>query len=761
MSDQDQDPNRTERRRTKGAAAAAVGSRIKQGASRLGSDAAQSVGRMNMASRIGFGLSVIALCAIAVGFVAILSLTTLDEFETSEPVALRFEDATGEPLMVRGEMPSGYATLDAMSEHLPNAVIAIEDRRFYDHKGIDMRSVSRAAVANAAAGEVVEGGSTISQQLIKISYLEPERTFRRKFHEALLTRQLERKYTKDEILEKYMNSVYLGSGARGMVSASHVYFGKPVSDLSLAESAVLAATIQLPSAVNPFTDPERVRTRASQAVHNMLADGMIDEGQANAAIADLTVMSPSRTQSGPYGGWFADVVSAQTETLAQRFRNPGKVRTTLEPALQDRAEAAVEQVLGGTGYQAALVALRPDGAVAAMVGGRDYADSQFNRVTQAKRQPGSTFKTFVYLTALAEDWSPNDRIADAPIDIDGYEPQNYGDRFHGEVTLATAFAESYNAAAVNLGAQIGFDRVAETARLLGIDAEMSETPSLALGASEVTLLDLTEAYGAIATGRMPFQSHFVTGIATEDTGEFYPFNWPEPEIGPRAQRLMAVREPMANMLRAVVTDGTGSAVQAVPGAVGKTGTTQSWRDALFVGWGNGLVVGVWVGNDDNSPMDEVTGGSLPAQIWAAFLSGDTSAPVVEAPAATPEPEASEQVAAVETQSDAGDMAQDRVGDGTAGEPTFPEGVKSVDAPPSPDESVESLRSTLRAAQNGEPIDTDRVRQVVADLISQTGTPVAQVQSCNIAACDRAYRSFRASDCTFQPYGGGPRKICDR
>lgn len=757
MSDSNQDQNHGERRWLNGGTAAKVGGQIKRGAGRLGTDAAQSVKRMNVASRIGLGLSIVALCAIAVGFVAVLSLTSLDEFEAAEPVALQFEDATGEPLMVRGEMPSGYVTLDAMPEDLPNAVIAIEDRRFYDHMGIDMRSVSRAAVANAAAGEVVEGGSTISQQLIKISYLEPERTFRRKFHEAILTRQLERKYSKDEILEKYLNSIYMGSGARGMASAAHVYFDKPVSDLTLAESAVLAATIQLPSAANLFSDPERVESRAAQSIHNMLADGMIDEGQANAAIADLTVMSPNRTLGGPYGGWFADIVASQTETLAQRFTNPGSVRTTLEPALQSRAEAAVEQVLGGTGYQAALVALRPDGAVAAMVGGRDYADSQFNRVTQAKRQPGSTFKTFVHLTALAEGWTPNDRIADEPIDIDGYEPQNYGDRFHGDVTLATAFAKSYNAAAVNLGAQVGFDRVAETARLLGIDAELSETPSLALGASEVTLLDLTEAYGAIATGRIPFKSHFVTGISTADTGAFYPFNWPEPELSPRAQRLSAVREPMAQMLRAVVTDGTGSAVQDVPNAVGKTGTTQSWRDALFVGWGNGLVVGVWVGNDDNTPMDEVTGGSLPAQIWAAFLSGDTSAPVVEAPASEPvaaaEPERAEgrtETASVE--------ASETQNETAARESGFPEGVKAVDAP---ERSVETLRDTLRAAQNGEPIDSDRVRQVVADLIAQTGEPVARVQSCNVASCDRAYRSFRASDCTFQPYGGGPRKLCTR
>ena len=280
---------------------------------------------------------------------------------------------------------------------------------------------------------------------------------------------------------------------------------------------------------------------------------------------------------------------------------------------------------------------------------------------------------------------------------------------------------------------------------------MSETPSLARGASEVTLLDLTEAYGAIATGRIPFKSHFVTGISTADTGAFYPFNWPEPELSPRAQRLSAVREPMAQMLRAVVTDGTGSAVQGVPNAVGKTGTTQSGRDALFVGWGNGLVVGVWVGNDDNTPMDEVTGGSLPAEIWAAFLSGDTSAPVVEAPAADPETaEGRTETASVEAPETQSEMA--------VNESSFPEGVKAVDAP---ERSVETLRDTLRAAQNGEPIDSDRVRQVVADLIAQTGEPVARVQSCNVASCDRAYRSFRASDCTFQPYGGGPRKLCTR
>lgn len=748
MSDDPHTPSRkTARLLRRRDATLAAGRSLGRGMSRMGHEAAGEIGRMSWGKRIALGLSTLVLLAVVVGTVGILALPDLDDYEANQQASLSFEDATGEPLMVRGELPSGYASLDRMPAYLPQAVMAIEDRRFREHGGIDPKSVGRAFVANAAAGEIVEGGSTISQQLIKISYLEPERTFRRKFQEALLTMQLENRYSKDEILEKYMNAVYMGSGARGFAAASRTYFDKPIEELTLAESAALAATIQLPSAVNLFSDPEALRSRAALAIQNMQADGVIDATEANAAIADITVMQPVRRDS-PYAGWFGDEVVARTEGLADRFDNPGSVRTTLEPALQRRAEAAVQQALAGTTMQAALVALRPDGRVAALVGGRDYRDSQYNRVTQARRQPGSTFKAFVYMTALAEGMSPDDIVSDTPVEIDGYDPQNYGGKYHGEVTLRQALAHSYNAAAVNLATRIGIGKVAETAHVLGIDEDLSETPSLALGASEVSLLDLTEAYAGIATGRMPFKSHFVQGITAGDTGAYFPFNWPEPAPDPRAERLMAVREDLAGMLRSVVTDGTGKAAQAVPDAVGKTGTTQDFRDALFVGWGNGLVVGVWVGNDDNSPMDHVTGGGLPARIWAAFLSGDTSeasagapAPVKKAPAPTPD----DRIASADPATPTPDTDESR----------FPDSAKSVKAP---ETTVDTVRSALESAQSG---DVEAVQQVVIDLITQRGDTVRQVQSCNVSACDRAYRSFRASDCTFQPYGGGPRKLCTR
>ncbi|EAQ14690.1 1A family penicillin-binding protein [Maritimibacter alkaliphilus HTCC2654] len=684
--------------------------------------------RPSRRKRIAIGAGTLALCALLVGGAYVFTLSDLDRYEVNTETVLQFEDSKGGPLMLRGEIPSAYVTLDEMPAHLAEAVVAIEDRRFFSHGGIDPRSVGRAVMANASAGEIVEGGSTISQQLIKISYLEPERTWRRKFHEALLTLSLERRYSKEDILERYMNAVYLGSGARGMGAASKVYFGKPVSELTLAESAALAATIQLPSAVNLYSDPEALKSRAVQTIRNMRADGKIDATEANAAVAELTVMQPTQAK-GSYGGWFADVVAAQTETLADRFDQPGSVRTTLDPDMQAQAEAAVNKVLAGTPHQAALVALDPEGRVVAMVGGRDYADSQFNRATQAQRQPGSTFKTFVYMTALAEGMSPDDVIEDAPVEIDGYTPDNFDGRFHGRVTLTTAFANSFNAAAVNLGQAVGLDNVAATARALGLDAEVSATPSLALGASEVTLLDLTEAYAGIATGRMPFKSHFVEGITAGQTGEYFPFDWQDPAPSAMSEKLDPVREQIAGMLRATVTDGTGKAVAGVPGAVGKTGTSQNFRDAWFVGWGNGHVVGVWVGNDDNSPMEGVTGGSLPAQIWAAFLEG------------------------------AGGDAQT----GTVAQDPAPEVVAREGQPQdvAPAADADALRDVIAGITRTGEIDGQALERAVRGLLNQGGAATAQAGSCNVASCDRAYRSFRASDCTYQPYGGGPRKLCTR
>ncbi|UWQ43421.1 PBP1A family penicillin-binding protein [Leisingera aquaemixtae] len=707
-------------------------------------------GRLTWKQRAAAAATVAAVAGIAVAAIALASLEDLADLEAKAEPAVRFEDAAGEPLMMQGEKPSNYAALGQVPEDLTNAVIAIEDQRFYEHGGLDYRAISRALWANAAAGEIVQGGSTITQQLVKISYLEPDRTYRRKLHEALLTRQLEARYSKDQILEMYLNRVYMGHGARGVSAAAQIYFGKPLEKLTTAESAALAAVIRAPSAVNPFTDLAALKQRAELVLRQMQGMELLDGPGFNQAMADLTVMAP-QPAGIVYGGWFSDLVASRSADLAQRFDGASSVRTTLEPELQRLAERVVSEALAGHDMQAALVALRPDGRVAALVGGRDYQDSQFNRATQARRQPGSTFKTFVYLAALAEGYRLGDVIEDRPVEIDGYEPQNFDGRFHGKVTLQEAFSQSLNAAAVNLAGRVGIGKVAETARLLGIEAELTETPSLALGASEVTLLDLTEAFAAIATGTVPFKARFVQGITAGEPAQYYPFKWQAPAPSGEAARLMQHRGDMVALLRNAVLSGTGQAAAAVPGAAGKTGTSQNHRDALFVGFTEDLIVGVWVGNDDNSPMEGVTGGQLPARIWAAFAAGSGAGSVVPdaadalpVAAADGSDDASETAAGVSASADA---AASRSSSGAR----FPPGTGHVVV-----RDAEQARAAIqRMVQSGKPIRAAELRDLLI------GTVNGATASCNVRACQRAYRSFRASDCSYQPYGGGRRRLCTR
>ncbi|WP_088624296.1 transglycosylase domain-containing protein [Oceanicola sp. 22II-s10i] len=653
---------------------------------------------------------------------------------------LYYEDAKGDSLKLALGRTATYVPLAEMPAELTDAVIALEDRRFRKHGGVDFRSIARAFGRNLTSGGIVEGGSTITQQLIKISFLDPARTYSRKIHEAMLARELEATHSKDEILEAYLNKVYLGSGAHGVGAGARTYFDKAVSELTLAESAVLAATIRTPSGLNPFSNPEPLLDRARMVIDLMEGQGRIEAGAANDARLDLATLRFHRS-APTYGGWFADWVAPHADGLATRLRGPVTMRTTLDPDLQRRAEAAIADGLAGTSMQGALVALRPDGTIAAMVGGRNYNESQFNRATDAIRQPGSTFKTVVYLTALADGMTPETRISDDPIDINGYEPENFSGRNHGTVTLAEAFSESMNVATVRLAAELGFDRVAEAARALGVEAEMSETPSIGLGANGMSLLDLTEMYAAIATGRAPFDARGISGI-TRPGGEYTPVDWREPRPSALAQHLMMARRPMAAMLRLAVTHGTGKAVAEVPRAVGKTGTSQNNRDALFVGWAENMIVGVWVGNDDNSPMDGVTGGSIPAEIWAAFMTNRKAAPIRTEEDA-PEP----QIIAVSESRNLDE--RDIVSAEEAGRTRNPE---------SPEEKLRVAQEIIDNA-GPEGITVNQLAKRLSERLMSRGERTAQ--SCNVEVCARFYRSFRASDCTFQPYGNRPREICTR
>ncbi len=523
-------------------------------------------------------------------------------------VLARFGDLYGPPLTV-AEMPP----------HLPRAVLAIEDRRFYRHFGLDPIALLRAAVANIRAGRVVQGGSTVTQQLAKTIFLTPARTLKRKVQELLLALWLEQSFSKDEILTIYLNRVYLGAGAFGVEAAARRYFGKSARQLTLSEAAMLAGLLQAPSRLAPNRNLLAAQRRANLVLQAMTASDFIDARAASRASArPATVVRSGAGGSGPR--YFADWVLDQIRDYAGPTAEDLRVVTTLDTGLQGIAENAVKEMLDAEGgrrevEQAALVVLALDGSVRAMVGGRDYAHSQFNRAVQGLRQPGSAFKLFVYLAALEEGITPSAIFDDAPISVDGWTPRNYDDRYRGPVTMRTALASSLNTVAVRVAERVGYDRIVEVARRLGVTAPLRSDPSLALGASEVGLIELTSAYATLANHGHGVWPHGIEEIRTAGGEVLYR------RAGSGPGRLIAEgpQREMTTMLRAVVTEGTGSAAALPWPTAGKTGTSQDFRDAWFVGFSRNLVAGVWLGNDDGSPMKRVSGGGLPARLWADVM----------------------------------------------------------------------------------------------------------------------------------------------
>jgi penicillin-binding protein 1A len=528
-----------------------------------------------------------------------------------------FGDLFGKPL-----------TLRQMSPYLPKAVMAAEDRRFYSHFGLDPIGILRAAVTNVRAGEVVQGGSTITQQLAKILFLSPDRHLSRKIREMLLALWLERRFTKDQILEIYLNRVYLGAGTYGVDAAAERYFDKPAAKLTLFESAVIAGLIRAPSRLNPARDPDAAAQRALQVLDAMVAAGFITDAEADAAEKHGFSYVPN---SPPGPRYFADWVAEQIRELAGTGRRDLIVRTTLDPRLQAVAERTVADILarhgaGSRAGQGALVAMATDGAVRAMVGGRDYGRSQFNRATQAQRQPGSAFKPFVYLAGLEAGMRPQDRVVDAPIRIGDWRPQNYSNRYQGEMSLAAAVAQSVNTVAAQVAQRAGIGNVIATAHRLGIASELARDASLALGTSEVNLLELVTAYVPFANGGYGVLAYGVAEIWDTDGNILYR------RAGGGTGRVVAPElvGAMNRMLAGVMTQGTGKNAALGRPAAGKTGTTQEYRDAWFIGYTADLVAGVWLGNDDNTPMNRVTGGTLPAAIWRNFMMAATQSMPVRA-----------------------------------------------------------------------------------------------------------------------------------
>jgi penicillin-binding protein 1A len=541
-------------------------------------------------------------------------------------------DRDGREVARRGPQPPAQIALGELPDYLVAAVIAVEDRRFYEHGGVDLRGLARAALENLRAGRVVQGGSTLTQQLAKNTFLDSERTFARKAREMLLAYWIERHYSKDRILELYLNRVYFGAGAWGVEAAARRYFAKSAADVSLGEAALLAGLLKAPSRDSPTSDVARAEARATVVLGVMAETGAITPEQFEAALAaPVRVQARARAEQ-VVAGWFVDWVSGEARDAAGGGARDLVIHTTLDLDAQRSAERAVAEALTGVedsgAEQVALVALDGDGAVRAMVGGRSYTESQFNRAVQARRQPGSAFKPFVYAAAIESGLSPWDVRSDAPIALGDWSPTNYDEEFRGDVELIAALAESVNTVAVRVAEEIGRERIVRLVKRLGMTSRIRPTRSMALGSHEVTPIELTAAYAAFANGGYAVRPYAITRVATPD-GETL---WRRPEaagsrgLDARTTRLMNV------MLARVVADGTGRAA-ALPGrpAAGKTGTSNDFRDAWFIGFVPGYVAGVWVGADDSSPMERMTGGALPAHIWRAFmtaaLEGEPVAPL--------------------------------------------------------------------------------------------------------------------------------------
>ena len=560
----------------------------------------------------------------------------------------------GATLATRGDMGGAAVPIGELPDYVPNAFIAIEDRRFYRHRGVDPLGIARALVADVLHRGTAQGGSTITQQLAKNLFLTQERTVTRKLQEIVLALWLEHKYSKTQILDLYLNRVYFGAGAYGIEGAGQRYFGKSARQLSLPEAAMLAGLVQAPSRLAPNHNPQGAERRAAIVLADMTELKMITPGAAKLALAHPAhAIKPTAAGSVNYvADWVMDAVN----DLIGKFDEDIVVETTINPALQNAAEHALVDTLNQRGDklnigEGALVAMTPDGAVRALVGGRDYGSSQFNRAVDARRQPGSAFKAFVYLTALEHGLTPDTVREDAPVAVKGWRPENYERQYLGPVTLRQALADSLNTVSVRLTLEVTPQAVVRTAYRLGIASMLEPNASIALGTSEVSPLELVSAYATFPNGGIAVTPHVVERIRGADGKALYD--------GRTQQPLGRIVEPryvgmMNAMLHETLVSGTARAAN-LPGwqAAGKTGTSQDFRDAWFIGYTSRLIAGIWLGNDDNTPTKHAVGGGVPVEIWSRFmraaLAGQAPAPLpglgeaswfsFPAPAAAPSPPA--------------------------------------------------------------------------------------------------------------------------
>ena len=565
-----------------------------------------------------FALTAGILAALLLVLVTIPKLQRDIAAGPAAALALTVLDADGNEIGSRGGSSAPIVPLAELPPYLVKAFVATEDRRFYSHFGLDLRGIARAAFVNLRSGGFVEGGSTITQQLAKNLYLDSDRTLWRKAQEALIALWIESNYTKDEILTIYLNRVYMGAGNYGVDAAAHYYFGRSARDVSLAEAAVLAGLPKAPSRFAPTNDLALAQARAAVVLDRLVGNGDLTDAEVADARAHPAVVARRDKRDGPQ--YFVDWVASEVRTLLPEATGRLTVRTTLDPKRQRAAEAAIAEALkdgGGQRHvgQGAAIALAPNGAVLAMIGGKSYLESQFNRATQAERQPGSAFKPVVYLAALEQGFTPYSEIEDSPVALGEWAPRNSNAKFAGAVTLTDALARSINTVAVKLAERVGVKAIADTAARLGISSPIQSNLSIALGSSEVTLLELTSAYSTFATGGRRAIPFGVTEITSFDGETLY-------KNTPASVRVTdeTYARQMTYMLRRVVTSGTG--LRADPGdrvAAGKTGTSQDNRDAWFIGYTGNEIAGVWFGNDDNSPTRNAAGGNFAAVAWRGYM----------------------------------------------------------------------------------------------------------------------------------------------
>ncbi len=523
----------------------------------------------------------------------------------------------GNEVATYGQIYSAVVMPDYLPKHATEAIIATEDRRFYHHFGFDVIAFTRAMAVNLIKGRYAQGGSTITQQVAKNLFLTPNKNIKRKVQELLLAFWLEHKFTKQQIMALYLNRVYLGAGTYGIEAAANKYFQKTSADLNLKEAAILAGMLKAPTRYNPAANPEQAEKRARIVLQNMVDEGYISEAERQKALNMPTgALISDKVEGGKY---FADWVYNDVNAYIGERENDIYVYTTLDQHIQEAADKILTESIKANKNknvtQGAIVVLDKSGGVKALIGGVNYQKSQFNRAIHALRQPGSSFKTFVYLTALQNGYKPSDIIGDFPISIGDWQPENIDKKYHGEVSLTEALAKSYNLATINLAQSLSKSEIIRTAQKMGITTPIQNTPSLALGAFEVKVIDMAVAYSAIANGGYATWPYAIKEIYSRDGYQLY---MRENDDNNQILDRRAVKD-MAKMLERVIQTGTGRKAKLPFFAAGKTGTSQDYRDAWFVGFTDKYIAAVWVGNDDNSPMKKVGGSSLPAEIWRKVM----------------------------------------------------------------------------------------------------------------------------------------------